>query len=87
MSVLAHDTKPGRVFLVPVRRGRKKNFGTIAHVEGYMCICIGYSPSGDEAVYAPVDQLKNIRGAIKSAEKKWAYKMLKYLIERYQTSS
>lgn len=88
MSHIATDTKPGRVVIVPAvgkaRGGARKNFGALCWIEGNMMICIGYTDDGKEAVYAPFDTMRLIRGAVKQKEKKMLYKVLKRLIQHYE---
>jgi hypothetical protein len=84
MSVMASHNKPGVVFVQQVRAGRRKHFGTTAIVEGHLSICIGYTDDGTVAVFAPIKQLKHIRGAVVTAEKRLSYRALKFLMDRYE---
>ena len=78
------SSRPGRVFIEPVRKARQKHAGTIAWLNGYMVVCIGYSEDGLTAVYATREQLGAIKMAVQRAEKSPLHKLLLHLISKYE---
>lgn len=78
--------KPGSVVVasVPKNGGRRMNFGTMRLISGQMMVCIGYTEGGDQVVFAPITQLKHIRGSVRSAEHKLTYRLLKWAVRKYE---
>lgn len=79
------SSRPGRVFIEPVRKARQKHAGTLAWVNGYMVVCLGYSEDGLTAVYATREQLAAIRTAAQRAERSPLHKLLLRIISKYES--
>lgn len=81
-----HST-PGRIYIVSVRKVRQKHIGTLVWHAGEMCNVIGYAPDGLTAVYMPHKQLDQIRESVNDARKGFRYRMLQYLIRRFELNA
>lgn len=76
---------PGTVFVVPNKsNGRRKNFGTVAFIEGRQVICLGYTQDGKNVMYAEIAHLERIAKCVKRAVHSPIYRVLKFLLARYE---
>jgi hypothetical protein len=83
MSTAVHV--PGVVYLVPVRRvGRRKSFGSVGLYEGHRVVCVGYTEDGLTICWAPIRALANVRGRMNKSENRVGYRLLKWIMTRYE---
>jgi hypothetical protein len=78
---------PGVVFLVTVRKvGRRKSFGSVALYDGHRVVVVGYTEDGSTICYAPTRALANVRARMNKAEHRIGYRMLSWIMKRYEVS-
>lgn len=72
------------VFIVPIKKGRPRKFGSLAFIEGRACFLVGYTADGQSQVFVQREQIAVVRGAVDKTVNRPIYRIIKKLMKRYE---